>query len=100
MAKDTAKKEKKNKLQAELRGYPVPAYDSYAERISIPFPIEDIAEMKIGQEVVVTIRGCVNRLEGDHHYSCVGLEIEEKSFRKTSNSQAEGIRKLSEDAEY
>lgn len=92
-----AKKGKKAKQEAALMNT-VPAYDS--ERISIPFPLDEITELKIGQEIVITIKGTINRLEGEKFYSCIGLEVAEKSFRKTSNSQAEGIRKLTEDEDY
>lgn len=97
MAKGEKKTASKNKkLEADLvspYGYPE---DS---RISIPFPLEDVGELKIGQEISVTIKGCVNRLEGDKYYSCIGLEVYEKSFRRTGNSQAEGIAKLSGDSD-
>lgn len=66
----------------------------YNERISIPFPLDEVSKLKIGQEVVITIRGCVKRLEGDDIYSAIGVDVYDKKFRKTSNQQAEGIRDL------
>jgi hypothetical protein len=90
-------KEEKASLKATLIGI---GNDPYEERITIPFPLADIQALKIGQEIKVTISGCVKHLDGDDHYSSVGLEIYEKSFRKTSNTQAEGIRDLSEDEDY
>lgn len=67
---------------------------SYDERISVPFPLEELVDLKLGQEIIITIKGTINRLEGDKYYSCVALEIEDKSWRRTGNSQAEGIKKL------
>jgi hypothetical protein len=68
-------------------------------RITIPFDLEEVGKLKIGQEITVTIKGCVNRLEGDEYYSSIGLKIYEKSFRRTSNAQAEEYRNLIEDPE-
>lgn len=90
-----AKGSKKKYSDAALVGVPVEA--GYNERISVPFPLEELVDLKLGQEIVITIKGCVNRLEGDKYYSCVSVEIEEQSWRKTSNSQAEGIKKLADD---
>lgn len=93
-----AKGSKKKYSDAALVGIP-PAPDSYNERISVPFPLEELTDLKLGQEIVITIKGCVNRLEGDKYYSCVSVEIEEQSWRKTSNSQAEGIKKLTDESD-
>lgn len=92
-----AKGSKKKYSDAALVGVPTP--DSYNERISVPFPLEELTDLKLGQEIVITIKGTVNRLEGDKYYSCVSVEIDEQSWKKTSNSQAEGIKKLSDDEE-
>lgn len=95
MAKgEKEKSTKSKKLGADLIS---PSAFSEESRISIPFPLEDVGELKIGQEISVTIKGCVTRLEGDKYYSCIGLEVYEKSFRRTGNSQAEGIKKLAGD---
>lgn len=91
-----AKGSKSNtKSDAALVGIAVD--NTYDERISVPFPLEELVDLKLGQEIVITIRGVVNRLEGDKYYSCVGLEIEDKTWRKTANSQVEGIQKLTDD---
>lgn len=85
------------KEKMDMVAYP---YDGpYQERISVPFPLEDVGKLKIGQEVSITIKGTINHLEGEKHYSCIGLMINEKHFRITGNSQAEGIRKLVDDDE-
>lgn len=93
-----AKGSKKKNYDAAMVGVPIDG--GYNERISVPFPLEELTDLKLGQEIVITIKGCVNRLEGDKYYSCVSVEIEEQSWRKTSNSQAEGIKKLTDDEEY
>jgi len=93
MAKE---KGKAKKLTASLIGIPDL---EFGENITIPFSLDDVGKLKIGQEIKVTISGCVTRLEGDHHYSSIGLEVYDKSFRKTSNAQAEGIRELSDEGE-
>jgi len=72
---------------------------SYEEEMSVPFDIEDLADLKLGQEVVITLRGCICRLEGSEYYSMVGVKLTEKKMRKTGNSQAEGISKLAGDDE-
>jgi hypothetical protein len=91
-------KGKAKKLSANLIGI---SDLEYEENITIPFDLSDVEKLKIGQEIKVTISGCVTRLEGSDHYSCIGLEVYDKSFRRTSNQQAEGIRELaSEDEEY
>ncbi len=78
----------------------VPAPEvEYEEEISVPFDIEDVADLKIGQEVTITLRGCINRLEGSPYLSFIGIALSEKKLRKTGNSQAEGIRKLSGESE-
>jgi hypothetical protein len=69
----------------------------YKEEMSVPFDIEEVSSLKIGQEVVITIRGCIDRLEGSPFFSSIGVRVEEKKLRKTGNSQAEGIRALSGD---
>lgn len=71
----------------------------YEDRISVPFPLEELMNLKLGQEIVITITGCVNRLEGDKYYSCVSLEVSDKSWRRTGNSQAEGIKKLTDEGD-
>ena len=93
MAKE---KGKAKKLEANLIG--ISDLD-YGENISIPFDLSDVEKLKIGQEIKVTISGCVTRLEGSDHYSSIGLEVYDKSFRKTSNAQAEGIRELASEEE-
>jgi len=73
----------------------------YEEEISVPFDIEDVADLKIGQEVTITLRGCINRLDGSiPNFSCIGVKLYEKKLRKTGNSQAEGIAKLSGEDDY
>lgn len=67
----------------------------YSEEMSVPFDIEQVSTLKIGQEVVITIRGCIDRLEGSEYFSCIGVKISEKKLRKTSNDQAAGIAALS-----
>lgn len=80
---------------------PVKAPDVvYEETMTVPFDIEQVADLKIGQEVVITLRGCISRLEGEPYYSCVGVRLEEKKLRRTGNSQAEGIAKLSGEDDY
>lgn len=95
-------KKGKGKISDKAAMVGIPVDSEYAERISVPFPLEELSDLKLGQEIIITLKGCVNRLEGDRYYSCVGLEGIEKSFRKTSNSQAEGIKKLAgeDDEEY
>ena len=78
---------------------PVPEIE-YEEEISVPFDIEDVADLKIGQEVTITLRGCIKRLEGTPYFSCIGIKLYEKKLRKTANSQAEGIRKLTGEDDY
>jgi len=87
-------KGKKGKLEASLFGI---SDANFEERISIPFPLDEIQKLKIGQEVKITISGCVKLLEGDDFHSSVSLEVYDKSLRKTSNTQSEGIRDLSDE---
>jgi hypothetical protein len=75
---------------------PVPTVE-YNEEMSVPFDIEELADLKLGQEVVITLRGCISRLEGSPYYSVVGVKLSEKKMRKTGNSQEEGIKALSGD---
>lgn len=67
------------------------------EDMSVPFDIEEMADLKIGQDVVITIRGCINRLEGSPYFSAIGVKVKEKKLRKGGDTQEEGIRALSDD---
>jgi len=90
------------------KSYPVElgSGPEYKEKERISLPIEDVEHLKLGQEVVVTIRGCVSSLEltmygaPDSEKACICIAVDTKTLRKTSNSQAEGIRKLTEAEDY
>lgn len=71
---------------------------SYEEEMSVPFKIDDLADLKLGQEVVVTLRGCICRLEGSPYFSNIGIKLDSKTLRKTG-SQQEGLDKLMGDGE-
>lgn len=96
------KKSKKGKEELALLPYPE-AVGEYIPTMHVDMPLEKVAELKIGQEVVLTVKGCVAMLEGKRYgmeKGCIGIEVSEKTLRKTSNSQAAGIEKLTENEEY
>lgn len=72
----------------------------YKERMNVDFPIEEVMDFKLGQEVVVTIRGCISRLEGMEYSispnldGCIGIQVSSKTLKKTGNDQAAGIQKI------
>lgn len=65
------------------------------ETIHMDITADDLTDLKIGNEVVITIKGCVKEL-GANKYSGpnLSLEVASKSIRKTGNAQMEGIRKI------
>ena len=86
----------KGKEEVALLPYPKDVAE-YTPTMHVDMPLETVSELKIGQEVVLTIKGCVAMLEGRHYgmeKGCIGIQVSEKNLRKTSNSQAAGIEKL------
>jgi len=88
-------KDKGMKMDAAMVGLSPTDSADYSEIINIPFPLNELMDLKLGQEVVISITGCVCKLEGSEYYSSVGLHVTDKKWRRTSNTQAEGIKKLS-----
>lgn len=94
-------KNKKSKKQIALIGASPDAID-YMPRMHVDLPLEEIEALKVGQEVVLTVKGCVKMIEAKDYGledGCIGIEVYSKNLRKTSNLQAEGIKKLSDDDE-
>lgn len=62
--------------------------------------IEDVTKYSIGQEVEITIKGCVGMVsippEAGFGKPKIGLKIYSQDIRKTGNLQIEEIRKLVE----
>lgn len=101
MAQAQGKKSKSRKQIALLE----PAVEAaHMPRMHVDLPLETIENFKVGQEVVLTVKGCVKMVEARDYGledGCIGLEVYEKNLRKTSNLQVEGIKKLSdEEDEY
>lgn len=69
--------------------------DDPPETMHMDITADDLTDLKVGNEVVITIKGCVKEL-GAHRYSgpTMSIEVESKNIRKTGNAQAEGIRKI------
>lgn len=102
MAKAQGKNKKKQIALLEPSSSKDVVASNYIPRMHVDFPIEDIVDMKLGQEVVITIKGCIKELRAkDYDFEleegAVGVEVYEKKMRKTSNLQAEGIKDLADE---
>lgn len=98
-----AKKGKgKRKEELALLNTPTPGAvdEGFASRMMVDFPLDVLADCKLGQEVTITIRGTISMLEGRPcglEKGCLGVKVKEKSLRKASSPQTEGLRELSDD---
>lgn len=97
MAKALGKNSKKQIALLE------PSVDAnYMPRMHVDLPLDEIEALNVGQEVVLTVKGCIKMLEAKDYGledGCVGIEVYEKKLRKTSNLQASGIKDLAEEAD-
>lgn len=100
MAKAQGKKANKGKKQIALLEPSLGVESKWVPTFHIDMPLEELEQLKLGQEVTITVKGCIKELRAQDYgpvdeNGALGIEVYSKTLRKTSNAQAEGIRKLS-----